>query len=239
MNRPSAKKTALLLTLLSSATFANADPSRKFYVGAEYGGLMPLSKKFKIDDVDVKASTDRVRGARIGYQFYDDMYLDFSFAERHGVEMKATMDEALPTGVKSVWGSGKFRYDSYILSIKYAMPMDKKFTPYVGAGIGIAKIGIKKQNPVHADIPVLGYRGEAGYVVKSSKITPAIRLYGGVDTKVSEFFSIYLDGRIEVTKKIPVDFKLLNPITKQEMASKRVKTRMGVAEAVLGVKVSF
>ena len=54
MKKSIRKKTAILLALLSTTQFASADPNRKFYIGAEYGGVMPLSKKFKIDGVDVK-----------------------------------------------------------------------------------------------------------------------------------------------------------------------------------------
>jgi opacity protein-like surface antigen len=233
------KKTALLLAVLSSAQFANAESNRKFYIGLEYGGLIPLSKKFKIDDVNVKASTDRVDGLRLGYQFYPDMFIDFSFSRRHGVQMSATMNEDLPVGVKSAWGTGKFRYDSYILSIKYAMPRDSKITPYVGAGLGVAKVGIKNENKFSVDVPAIGFKGESGIVAKSSKITPAVRIYAGADAKVSDFLSLYLDTRIEVTKKVPVDFKMYFPGTTNVVREKRVKTRMGVAEAVLGVKLSL
>lgn len=242
MNKSLINKTTLLLALLGTCASANADNSRKFYIGAEYGGTLPLSKKFKIDDVDVKAETDRVKGIRLGYQFYPDMYLDLSFASRHGIEMKASMDDKHQAiGPYNVSGSAKFRYESYILSLKYAMPRGEKYTPYIAAGLGVAKIGVNKQKDLRVKIPAMGFDDYSGIVKKKSKHTPAVRVSGGVDMKVADFLSLYLDGRVEITKKVPVDFTVYTPGTNNtvEFAKKRVKTRMGVAEAVLGLRFSL
>lgn len=236
------KKTSIILALLGASAYANAEHSRKFYIGVEYGATLPLSKKFKIDDVDVKAHTDRVKGFRLGYQFYPDFYLDFSFADRHGIEMKASMDDKDPAyGPYNVSGSAKFTYQSYILSLKYTMPRDQKYTPYLTAGIGVAKIGVNKQRDLKLKLPAANFDDYSGIVKKKSKITPAIRLAAGIDTEVSEFLSLYVDGRVEITKKVPVDFTVYRPGTNNtvEFAKKRVKTRMGVAEAVLGLKISL
>lgn len=240
-----ATKTVIVFSLLSASNMASA--SKDFYIGAEYGTYAPLSKKFKIDNVDVKAAGGSVKGVRIGYQFHPNMFVDFSYNTRSGVKMSAAMDQGLPAGVRLAWGSAKLRYDSYILSVRYAMPNGSKFTPYAGFGVGAAKVGVKHQDKVYVNIPPfvhpvagpLAFNGHSGTVIKKSKLTPAFRLYAGADTKVTEFLSIYLDTKIEVTKKVPVKFEVDNPFTQQLDMTKTVKTKMGVAEAVLGLRFTF
>lgn len=245
MKKSFGKKTAILIALLSTTQFANADSKRKFYIGAEYGGFMPLSKKFKIDDMNVRARGGLgTIGARLGYQFYPDMYIDLSWTKRENLKLSSSLDTGLPPGVKFAWGSAKLKYESYIVSIKYAMPLESKITPYIGAGIGVAKLGVRKQDKVYVDIPAIpgvvpAFKGHSGRVIASTKITPAVRVYAGADTKVSEFLSLYLDAKIEMTKKVPVKFEIDNPYTNQLDMKKTVKSRAGIAEAVLGVRFSF
>lgn len=105
MKKHFTKKITLLLALLGAAQFVNADESRKFYIGAEYGGFMPLSKKFKIDDMQVKARGGLgTRGVRLGYQFYPDFYLDFSWNKRDNLKLSSSLDVGLPAGLKLAWG---------------------------------------------------------------------------------------------------------------------------------------
>jgi|GEM_PF-4967357 len=241
-------KKYVLKAALAAINAHASEVDKKFYIAGEYGAFRPLSKKFKIDDVKVKAQTNSgVVGARIGYQFHPDMFLDFSWTRRDNVKMSAALDKGLPPLVKLAWGSAKIKYESYILSVKYMMPKeDSKFTPYLGAGLGIAKIGVRKQDTVSVNIPpfnfngiTLAHNGPSGRVLKGSKTTPAVRLFGGVDAEITKSFSIYLDGRVEVTKKVPIRFEIDNPFTQGIDQTKKLKTRMGVSEAVIGLKFSF
>lgn len=124
------------------------------------------------------------------------------------------------------------------------MPERNKITPYVGAGLGIAKLGVRKQDKVYVDIPAIpgvipAFKGHSGRVMAGTKTTPAVRIYAGADAKVTEFLSLYLDAKIEMTKKVPIKFEIDNPFTKHIDKKMTVKSRAGIAEVVLGVRFSF
>jgi opacity protein-like surface antigen len=232
--------------ILASAISTNAlaEDMKGFYIAAEYGATRPMSKSFKIDDFKVEARGGKTYGARVGYQFHSDMFVDFSYANRPYIKMSSSLDKGLPPGVTLAWGSTKMKLESYILSVIYNMPNGTRYTPYVGLGAGIAKITVRKGD-ASVSIPVTGvpaqpsFSGVSGRVLKSSKLVPSVRLTLGANAAITDSLSLYADMKAEVTKKVKVGIEIDNPLTAQLEDTKRPKTSLGMVEASIGVKYSF
>jgi hypothetical protein len=66
------QKTLLSTAIISAfanysyALEAEEEQIKKFYVGFEYGGSIPLMSKFTIDDIKVKVKGSGVAGCKIG-----------------------------------------------------------------------------------------------------------------------------------------------------------------------------
>ncbi len=131
---------ALLLGSVACAMFVTGASAEGFYVGADAGMSFPFSTKVKIDGVNDKLKTKFDNGfvgdAIVGYDFGNNIRGEFDFGYRN-------FDIEKVQGVKVNGGLDSY---AFMGNVYYDFNNKTKFTPFVGAGAGLAYNKLDKKD---------------------------------------------------------------------------------------------
>lgn len=243
---------------------ANADAKKSnWYVGIEGGASYPIKDSFK-KKIDVpgvgkleskgKLSDSGMYGALVGYKFYPDMAVEFSWQKKPKYKLKISLPETkfdVPIPTLGVTGQGVVNATSadvhvsselYLLGLVYNLEKIKEFTPYVGVEFGVADIKVKRTRFL-ADFNVKAPDGtvvasypnaETMVIKKSSSISPAFQLSVGVTTpEILPNLKGYAAGRMQIIHNATLKYDLVsdNKVTK----TAKLKQSIAVGEIVLGL----
>lgn len=150
---------AAIAIVVPAAAFADEG----FYLGANLGVNMPGNSKY--EDSTGEASVDTNLGfsgaVSAGYQFQSNWRLQADLAARIN-----SVDEITGTGATSPFDGNVDAY-SLLADAIYGIPTGTKFTPYIGAGLGLAVVKARNVQTVlgtnvnDTDV-VFAYQGIAG-----------------------------------------------------------------------------
>lgn len=235
----------ILAATVSANSFAAMPDLKGLYVGAEGGGAMPIMTKLKINaDKKVKLKGGPSYGAKIGYEFYPDFALEFTY--NHRASFKMSTDnynqkvEALGNQKVKLQGDTKIHYDAFGLNMVYNIPMEQSIKPYVFLGAGIAKVQFKSSPATLADDSLAGSGlpkgSKVGELKKTTSTVPFVRLGLGGAVALNDNIDLYGDIKTEITGKVKIKSRLTIPDTKD---LDDMKQHFGISEALFGVRFKF
>lgn len=139
--------TALLSLLGGSAAYA-ADTTSPVYLRLDTGGSFSTNVGGNLGNVD--AGSSAIIGAGLGYRFSPNIRADVTLGYRPGYQVK---DNVSVSGVP-VKGSGDVDSFDAMANVYYDIGTYGVFTPYVGAGLGLASNTTGTTEGTIAGIPV-------------------------------------------------------------------------------------
>lgn len=255
---------SLLLANVANASCCDmhksGDKKSDWYVGVEGGMSYPIQSTFK-KKIDVpgvgkveskgKLSSSSMYGALLGYKFYPDMAIEFSWQKKPHYKLNISLPETIAKDLmpnidgKSLATSAKVPVTSelYMLGLVYNLAKVKEFTPYVGVEFGIANIKAKKtifttdvalvHSPSGAVVRTLPNQ-ESMVIKKSSSVSPAFQLSVGVNSpEIIPNLSAYTAARMQViyNAQLKYDFLYNGQVTKSD----KLKQSIAVGEIVMGL----
>lgn len=226
-----------------------------WYVGIEGGASYPIKDSFKkkidvpgVGNVESKGKLNHsgMYGALVGYKFYPDMAVEFSWQKKPKYKLNIALPETkfktsgLDAVSKATSADVHVSSELYLLGLVYNLEKVKEFTPYVGVEFGIADIKAKRTRFL-TDINVSTIGGvlsspnaETMVIRKSSFISPAFQLTVGITTpEILPNLKIYAAGRMQVIYNATLKYDLVanQKVTK----TAKLKQSIAVSEAVLGL----
>jgi OmpA-OmpF porin, OOP family len=169
---------AAALTLVAFAAPAKADPIPGWYIGAGVGATQPTNSKETIGNRDDKVSFDTGWGVmgNLGYGWEDGLRLEGELAE-----FRANADK-----INGVDGgiNGRINNVDLMANLYYDFHTGSRWTPYVGAGIGLAAVDADHIGPL-----------TNGGSYNDSDLEFAYQAIGGVSYELGDHWSVAADYR--------------------------------------------
>jgi opacity protein-like surface antigen len=193
---------ACLSGLMMSSPANAASDTKGWYAGGDFGLSIGSTQNLTSGNVGVTNSYDSglAAGARGGYTFADGLRPELEFEYRHSsissVKLLAPGGTTAPVGTKTGSLSSKtlmsnlwydFRQSEGTLSILY---------PYVGAGVGVAEVGIKDEN--------FNSFLDVGGAANGSATTFAYQLGFGANCEITPALIASLDVRYLMTTSFSI-----------------------------------
>ncbi|MGI4776065.1 MAG: outer membrane protein [Janthinobacterium lividum] len=183
----------------------NAD-QRSSYLGIDAGISDPLQHKFKDKKSGTKLSLKKSTNysARIGYSFYPQMALELSSSYQPKYNLGYTLP-AIPN-LPIMFGKTKVGSQIYSLNLVYDLKDYDGFTPYVGGGIGLARILTKPANSSLMDQDFFRIKKDkSNFFAWQAKI--------GILKNISNDLSFNLTGQLQVVQNIKINYETINMMT--------------------------
>lgn len=233
----------------NASSYSNAD-DRFFYIGVDTGISEPIVKNFKHKETNTKMrlKQSRMYAARIGYSFYPNMMVEFSYTRQPKYKVKYVIPriDFLLGGVLDVFTPEKpdittFSDDVYLLNLVYQF--DEQFggiRPYVVAGAGISKISIKANNSnvdlINKATGVPEAQNAEAFRVHKNNVNCFTWQVGlGVSKEITDNVSLDLGAKMQVVNDIKIKYARLNPNNSKFEDQDPIKKTISVGEFTVGL----
>lgn len=184
--RSSVSAIALLAALAISSTVQAQDITQPkgLYIGAGIGASIPSEAKITGPGVSTEAELDAFVAAMatLGYSYSNNL--------RSEIELAYRQNDVAKVGTST--GSGDYTTINPMLNLYYDFPGMGRFTPYLGAGVGLANLDLGSVSPVDGSRLddsdwVYAYQGIAGIGYQLTNNVGLFADYRYLDTSEGNF----------------------------------------------------
>jgi len=181
-------------TLLGGANFTAADLPSDFVSGQIFTGPLNLGPEEQgINDVGYVIS-----GA-MGRRHNRRLRSEIEFAIR-GNDLDLSVPEFLPIDIES-----QVNAYSLMKNVIFDFPNQSRFTPYLGAGLGISLVEVEAQTTTSVDVLLLNPTTPTTSEVSEEDAALSYQFIGGVATRVNHAMDFVVEYRFFGTSDIELD----------------------------------
>lgn len=212
----------------------NEQISNFLYVGTELGIVEPIIAKFrhKHSKTDITLKRSPMYSGKIGYSFYPQMAVEFSFTHQPKYNLSYVLPEKnLENGMTIPKTPGKTTVISniFMLNLIYDLAEVKGFTPFVILGGGIAQIKVKstssRWDTINRDF----------FKVKTTRTNcPAWQVGLGFSKNITPSFSLDIAAKLQVANGVKINYDTLELASQKFVAASPIKKTIGVGEFGIG-----